>query len=226
MASLEKQELLRSVKKSINYTSPYLLTEEKKKEVLSIMQKNKRKMFLTQYECDVLWIHDKFVASAQLDDLERRWVDAERGRGWSKTTNKNLEYEMESRREEVHRMNGGGEEETSCSATYWPHIHDARRHTSPRVSCDGMVGWTQVRRRGRKRSANTKAKKPNDLVQVKLYHVTASLGPLAHSRIRQKHRNVFVYMSGVMRDRYQDEAWSEGRLRKHFLSLAGRFRKA
>ena len=99
------------------------------------------------------------------------------------------------------------------------HAEEASRWRSgPRVSCDGMEGWRDTRRR-KAPGPKPKRKGANELVEVILF-MHSSSQRIAHSRIKNKHKKVFLFKWSCLRQRYEDEAWAPARVLKEFYALA------
>jgi hypothetical protein len=82
----------------------------------------------------------------------------------------------------------------------------------PRVSCDGMSGWSGG---PKKPSAPNKSKpsvqkKPNALMAVNLF-MDKNSQKIAYTRIKRKNEAPFLFLWSILRQRYDDEAWATQR---------------
>jgi hypothetical protein len=90
----------------IKYTSPFLATGSKRKELSRIVEKKQKRKTLTQRESETLEDHQKILECEKLKDAEQRWVNAEKGRaGVGKRVK--LKQDVNGLRESVYQMNGG-----------------------------------------------------------------------------------------------------------------------
>ena len=59
----------------IKYTSPYLATGSKRKELSRIVEKKQKRKTLTQRESETLEDHQKILECEKLKDAEQRWAN-------------------------------------------------------------------------------------------------------------------------------------------------------